>query len=235
MAYDGSAWDENNPTNSTLANEIDDVAVDMKIGVRSRMQNEHAWPAVQTGTNQAGQHLFVTLQPQTGAPTLPVVGTTTQIAAIWASSGSQNLLIKASNATSYVLFNSSAGAVNISAGYYSATAAVGDVLIGSAGGLKVLVASATNLALITRAGTADPNWQAVLLLSNPNTVTGLVTFATNIDIGGNSVTNGFLGVASQSTHAMSNGETYMVPAGYYINGVKRGGGGEIDAVYFAKL
>lgn len=67
---DGSAWDETNPTNSTLAISIDDYDRDMRIGVRSRMALEHEWPSSQSATNQAGQHKFVTLQQQASKPTL---------------------------------------------------------------------------------------------------------------------------------------------------------------------
>ena len=45
MPFDGSAHDETTPTNSDLANEIDDNIRDMKISVRSRMANEHIWPS----------------------------------------------------------------------------------------------------------------------------------------------------------------------------------------------
>lgn len=67
---DGTQWDETNPQQSTFANTIDSYDRDLRTGVRSRMQNEHVWPSSQTGVSQAGQHLFITIQAQTGAPAL---------------------------------------------------------------------------------------------------------------------------------------------------------------------
>lgn len=86
MPYDGSLWDENNPTNSTLANEIDDIARDIKIGTRSRMQNEHIWPAAETGTGEAGWHTTVSLQTRTATPSVPILNSTTQAGVIFSSS-----------------------------------------------------------------------------------------------------------------------------------------------------
>lgn len=80
---DGSAWNEAVPTNSTVANEIDDYDRDLRVGVRSRMAIEHLWPASQTGTGQAGQHRYVTLQTLTGAPAV----TTGMGGVLFASSG----------------------------------------------------------------------------------------------------------------------------------------------------
>lgn len=97
MAYDGSQWDEANPTNSTLANEIDDVARDIKIGVRSRMQNEHIWPAAETGTGEAGFHTTISLQTQTATPSIPVLNGTTQAGVVFASSGYPGALLYNSN------------------------------------------------------------------------------------------------------------------------------------------
>jgi len=67
---DGSAWDETNPTNSTLATSIDDYDRDLRVGIRSRMSHEHEWPSSQSATNQAGQHKFITLQQQSTKPTV---------------------------------------------------------------------------------------------------------------------------------------------------------------------
>lgn len=93
MAYDGSVWNESEPTNGTLANEIDDVARDMKIGVRGRMALEHVWPTSQTGTADGGYHTAISLQTQTSAPTVPVAGTSTQAGIMFASSGYPGLIL----------------------------------------------------------------------------------------------------------------------------------------------
>lgn len=76
---DGSAWDETNPTNSTLATSIDDYDRDLRLGVRSRMALEHEWPSSQSATNQAGQHKFITLQNQAAKPTV----SGTQLASVY--------------------------------------------------------------------------------------------------------------------------------------------------------
>lgn len=99
MPYDGSTWNETEPTNSTLANEIDDVARDIKIGVRGRMANEHIWPASQTGTSAAGYHATLSLQYQTGAPSVPVVNGSTQSGVIFATSGGSPFAFAESNGT----------------------------------------------------------------------------------------------------------------------------------------
>lgn len=109
MAYNGAQWDEANPTNSTLANEIDDIARDIKIGVRSRMQNEHIWPAVQSATLEGGLHKYITFSVQTAPPDL-VVGTATQAGALYVTSG--NALIFTNSASQAVTV--------VAAGGYSA-------------------------------------------------------------------------------------------------------------------
>lgn len=69
---DGTQWDEANPQQSTEANTIDSYERDLRIGVRSRMANEHVWPSSQTGTSQAGQHIFISMPVQTSTPVLPL-------------------------------------------------------------------------------------------------------------------------------------------------------------------
>jgi len=83
MAYDGVVWDEAIPDNNSVANTIDDHMVDMKKGVRLRMANEHQWPSAQTGTTQAGKHLYVTMTRVAAAPTIAVASGTAQQGAIY--------------------------------------------------------------------------------------------------------------------------------------------------------
>lgn len=61
------------------------------------------------------------------------------------------------------------------------------------------------------------------------------THTGSVALNGGAVTGGTLGVSDQLSHNMGNGETFMVPAGYYMNGVTRGADGSIDTVYYAKL
>lgn len=103
---DGSAWDETNPTNSTLATSIDDYDRDLRVGVRSRMSLEHEWPSSQSATNQAGQHKFVTLQNQSAKPTV----SGTQLAAVYTKtqgSGLQELFWENEAGTEVQLTNRS--------------------------------------------------------------------------------------------------------------------------------
>lgn len=130
MAFDGSSWNEASPVNQDLATEIDDNMRDMKAGVSGRMRQEHVWPVSQTATSQAGYHSYITLQGQTGAPTLPLVGTTTQLAAIWVSSGSKVAFIMDSSAGSYPI-----------ASFQSTTGTQGGVVICGSDGAHVRVAA----------------------------------------------------------------------------------------------
>jgi hypothetical protein len=158
MAYDGSAWNEATPDNNTVANELDDVAVDIKKGVRSRMIAEHLWPASQSATNEAGLHRYVTLSSQTGAPAL-VVGTNTQVGAIYSTTGSLVYMNSASSKITIVAAGKTG--LNIAGGIYSSTGTQGDLIIGTTGGaLKVLAASADGYLLVTKSNTADPVWLA---------------------------------------------------------------------------
>lgn len=79
---DGSAWNEAVPTNSTVANQIDDYNRDLRVGISGRMRMEHVWPASQTSTAEAGYHNYITMQAQTAAPAM--AGTTA--GAVWVKS-----------------------------------------------------------------------------------------------------------------------------------------------------
>lgn len=114
MPYDGSTWDETNPTNATLANEIDDVARDMKIGTRGRVGQEHIWPSSQAATSEAGGHIYVSLQAQTSTPTTPVYGTSTQNGVIFSSSGGAQLAFVDKTGTVTTIIPSSTGTDGLS-------------------------------------------------------------------------------------------------------------------------
>lgn len=94
MPYDGSTWDETNPTNSTPANELDDIAIDIKKGISGRLNKEHAWPASQASTASGGTHTYISFAPQTAAPSLPVVLGTTQNGALYTTSAGHSLIYK---------------------------------------------------------------------------------------------------------------------------------------------
>lgn len=101
---DGTQWDETNPQQTTLANTIDSYDRDLRIGVRLRMGNEHVWPSSQTGSGQAGQHLFITMQAQTSVPAL----TGSQVGVVYIDTNN-NLIYN--NGTSVKLTNN--GALNM--------------------------------------------------------------------------------------------------------------------------
>jgi len=67
---DGTTWDETEPTNATVAINIDDYNRDLRLGLRSRMAHEHEFPASQAATSEAGKHKFITLQMQSTAPAI---------------------------------------------------------------------------------------------------------------------------------------------------------------------
>jgi hypothetical protein len=101
MAYDGSLHDELNPQNSTPLNEGDDAIRDVKIGLRSRLAFEHIWPSSQTSTSEAGLHSHITFKNQAAAPTL-VVGTNTQVGALYVTANALRFLNSASTAITVV-------------------------------------------------------------------------------------------------------------------------------------
>lgn len=111
MPYDGSAWNETTPTNATISNEIDDVERDTKIAVRSRMVVEHLWPSSQAATNEAGLHRYITLAAQTAMPGL-VVGTNTQVGALYCSTAAGNPLMYVYTSGSAMMIVASGGILN---------------------------------------------------------------------------------------------------------------------------
>ena len=181
MAYDGSTWDETQPTQSTIANTIDSVTRDVKIGTRSRLANEHNWPSSQSSTASGGQHLFISLQQQTGTPIFPIVGTTTQDGVLFSSSA-LGLCYATYNTGAFnvVQLVGTGQKLNITGAVYSATGTIGDLLIGQTGtshAFKVLVAptisSGSGSYVLTSNGTTgDPTWNATI---------GLGTWASKSD------------------------------------------------------
>ena len=100
MAFTGDSWNETSPTNSDLANEIDDYMQDMKKGVRGRMANEHIWTNSQVATGEAGQHKYITLSTQTSQPGL-VIGTSTQAGCIYARTTGTGVATVITNSAGY--------------------------------------------------------------------------------------------------------------------------------------
>ncbi len=160
MSYDGTTWDESTPDNNSLVNEGDDSIRDVKSGVSTRMRHEHGWPPSQTSTAQGGYHTFLTLSGQTGAPSLVYGAVTTQLAAIWASSGSKAVFITDSAGNSYALMNSGKGIA-----FLGGTGAVGDIAYVASGGVPTsLVSSTANTVLISNGATTAPSYAALSAL-----------------------------------------------------------------------
>lgn len=73
---DGTAWDETTPTNATNLSDGDDHILDIRKGVRIRLEYEHST----LGSSSAGgKHKFITLQNQASKPTVDA----TQVAAVY--------------------------------------------------------------------------------------------------------------------------------------------------------
>jgi len=156
MPYDGQSWNESEPTNATLANEIDDVARDMKTGVRSRMALEHVFPASQTGTSEGGRHSVITFQAQTAVPSMPTVSSVTQAGMLFVTSGA--LTFQNSAGTTVTLVNS-AGRNTVVGAIYSSTGSNGELIIGSSGGaLNILAPASTSGRVLVSSATASPTW-----------------------------------------------------------------------------
>lgn len=100
---DGTTWDESAPTDATSAVQIDDYNRDIRKGTRSRMAHEHEWPASQSATAEGGKHKFLTLQEQTGKPTL----SGTQIAGVYAKTD-HNFYFEKSDGTEVTIVSGTA-------------------------------------------------------------------------------------------------------------------------------
>ena len=73
---DGTSWDETNPTNATNLSDGDDHIVDVRKGVRIRMEYEHSTLG---SASAGGKHKFMTMQTQATKPTVDA----TQTAALY--------------------------------------------------------------------------------------------------------------------------------------------------------
>lgn len=73
---DGTAWDETTPTNATNLSDGDDHILDIRKGVRIRLEYEHSTLA---GSSAGGKHKFMTMQTQAVKPTVDA----TQTAALY--------------------------------------------------------------------------------------------------------------------------------------------------------
>jgi hypothetical protein len=228
MAFDGSEWRENLPTNNDLANEIDDYMRDDKVAVRGRMAHEHQWPSSQTGTNEAGWHNFVSFNVQTAAPSL-VYGTTTQKAVVWCKSSGQDVFITDSAGTDYMLLASGKG-VSFVGGVYSATGTQGDLIIGTTGGtIKVLNASADNTILTSHSNTGDPTWEAAATLLA--TLVGIEDYGTSAsssttkNLGDLKIAFGTVTVASGGTGQAVTNLDFASDSSYVVVGIQDVSGG----------
>ena len=155
MPFDGSTWNESLPTNSDLANELDDYMRDDKTGVRGRMAHEHTWPSSQTGTNEGGWHAFITFKGMTAAPAL-IYGTTTQVGAVYVSTD-KHLMFEDSAGTTFMMAKSAVGSV-----FFSGTGTIGHMpYITSGGGFAQLAVTTTNFVLAANGATTAGSFKAL--------------------------------------------------------------------------
>lgn len=156
MTVETTGWNESIPVSGDLVAEGPDNFRAHLIRVRARMAHEHAWPSSQTASNQAGYHTFITLSGQTSAPTLVYGTVTTQLAAIYVSSGSKSVMVCDSAGTAFVLVKSGVGPV-LAAG----TGNPGSLpYITSGGGVALLSAGSSGYVLVSAGTTAAPAWVA---------------------------------------------------------------------------
>lgn len=161
MPYDGSTWDEANPTNGTLANEIDDNMRDIKVGVSGRMRQEHIWPTSQASTAEGGYHTYISFQAQTGNPTVPVVASATQAGILFVTAGM--LTFRNSAGSNVTLVNSGGTGLNLVGGVYSTTGTLGEMIIGTVGGTIRLLAPGTSGQVLTATtGGAGVVWSSAV-------------------------------------------------------------------------
>lgn len=221
MAYDGSTWDETNPTNSTPANELDDIARDIKIGIRSRMGQEHIFPTSQTGTANAGPHSYITFQNQTGAPTLPIVNGVTQAGGIYFQTNQG--YIEDSAGASFVFFASAAGLA------ISNVSTIGAIpVITGSGALVALAPASSGYILVSQGTTGTPVWRAGLGAITSGLLQNTVYTATNAGFvfavptvaGGGQSADFYKDTGSATTYlcstpirpaATNNAYTFMIP------------------------
>lgn len=157
---DGSAWDEANPQQSTLANTIDSHIKDVRIGARSRLAIEHIWPASQAGTAAAGYHTYITFQSQASVPTMPVpTGTATQVGMLFMTAG--NFTFQNSAGSLVTLISSGDAKVNIIGARYSATGTLGEMVIGASGGaIQTLAPGNSGQIMVATTGGTGILWQS---------------------------------------------------------------------------
>lgn len=177
MPYDGSTWDETNPTNSTLANEIDDVSRDMKTGIRARLQAEHVWPASQAATASAGQHIYISFQDQTGNPSVPIVNAVTQAGVLFTTGGT--LTYRNSGNANTTIITTGKTSLNIVGGIYSATGTLGEMVIGQLGGaIQILPPGSSGQVLVASTGGTGVIWA-----SNAANFAGAVDYGASTSTG----------------------------------------------------
>lgn len=189
---DGSAWDETVPSNSTVANQIDDYNRDLRVGVRSRMALEHVWPSSQTGTDEGGHHTFVTFQPQGAAPTM--AGTTG--GGIYVTNAAQPALMFVGSDGTTTTVVSTANNVGVVSGGTQGSIVICDSA--DTYGAKVLAASAPGMVLHTNTGTGDPTWSKVDL-ADTTEITGTLAIG-NGGIGATTLVGANIAEAIQLTY-----------------------------------
>lgn len=208
---DGLTWDEANPQQGTIANQIDSYERDLRKGTRARLQREHVWPATQTGTSEAGCHTYITFQGQTSAPIMPTVLAVTQSGMFFMTSG--NLVFQNSAGALAVLIASSGG-LNIASAKYSSTGTLGEMVIGTSGGTLAILSPGTSGQVLT----SIPSGQGVTWSSNAAMLSALTN-------NGSTVLNSALKIYMGTT-AMAGGTSNVTVSftdgNYLVNAIRLG-------------
>lgn len=193
MAYDGTEWNEGTPSDSTVANTIDDHMQDIKKGVRARLALEHIMPASQAATASGGRHVYVSFVQQTGAPS--IAGNTAGV--VWVGTD-KTLNFTNSAGTDVVLVNTGAKIPVIAGGTLGGVALCSSA---NPAGITPLAGSADGYVLVTHSNTGAPTW------ADPNTLALTGFAARSYATSGTAVTDGL--VYAQAAYVNTSSQTLL--------------------------
>lgn len=212
MSVESTGWNESIPVAGDLVSEGPDNFRAALTRIRARMAQEHAWPSSQTSSNQAGYHTFITLSGQTASPSLTYATFTTQLAALWASSGSKSVILTDSAGTNYILMQSGAGVVLV-----NGTGSIGALpVVTSGGGTISVTASKAGYVLMSNGATTVPTYNPVgaiafCQVASNGTLTGAYGISSATSVGTGRV---------KATFTTARTDTSYVPVAcvYYVTG-----------------
>ncbi len=134
---DGTTWDETEPTDATVAINIDDYNRDLRAGIRGRLALEHEFPDSQSATSEAGRHKYISFQTQAALPGAAIAGT--QIGGLYVKTQGLFFVNTASNEVQIV----SGTAVGDNKVKISATDTSAEYLDGKVDGTSIILVNTT--------------------------------------------------------------------------------------------